>query len=296
MLSSTNSSLANVVNKKYSLPASKPKQIPTCKLFVGNLATQTTGSHLQTIFHSYGHVIECVKVRERYGFVRFSSSDEAQRALNACHGLQLNGYPMMVEYAQNEILISPKSSRKLATSKTSFDDQENALISNRTNHSKRFPSSNLNPDASSFQYACSSTSDYYSQSERPSSRSSSTRSNCLSPSLISTLLPSSYSVDDDKDDENPKDEQISQHEQRIQRNLSTEKRSSLNLFIGDQILNLYGSNLNNSKNFNGRDIDPRDPIFIWNFAFYPDVSMNPFVKRTDIKTLLERRVSLYSQS
>lgn len=46
----------------------------------------------------------------------------------------------------------------------------------------------------------------------------------------------------------------------------------------------------------GRDIDPRDPIFIWNFAFYPDVSMNPFVKRTDIKTLLERRVSLYSQS
>jgi hypothetical protein len=45
----------------------------------------------------------------------------------------------------------------------------------------------------------------------------------------------------------------------------------------------------------GRDIDPRDPIFIWNFAFYPDVSMNPFVKRTDIKTLLERRVSLYSQ-
>jgi len=45
----------------------------------------------------------------------------------------------------------------------------------------------------------------------------------------------------------------------------------------------------------GRDIDPRDPIFIWNFAFYPDVSISPFVKRSDIKTLLERRVSLYSQ-
>lgn len=45
----------------------------------------------------------------------------------------------------------------------------------------------------------------------------------------------------------------------------------------------------------GRDIDPRDPIFIWNFAFYPDVSISPFVKRADIKTLLERRISLYAQ-
>ena len=44
----------------------------------------------------------------------------------------------------------------------------------------------------------------------------------------------------------------------------------------------------------GRDIDPRDPIFIWNFAFYPDVSISPFIKRSDIKTLLERRVLLYS--
>lgn len=43
-----------------------------------------------------------------------------------------------------------------------------------------------------------------------------------------------------------------------------------------------------------RDIDPRDPIFIWNFAFYPDVSISPFIKRSDIKSLLERRVLLYS--
>ena len=53
-----------------------------------------------------------------------------------------------------------------------------------------------------------------------------------------------------------------------------------------------GSTLHSSL---GRDIDPRDPIFIWNFVFYPDVSISPFVKRGDIKALLERRVSLYSQ-
>ncbi len=94
--------------------------------------------------------------------------------------------------------------------------------------------------------------------------------------------------------------------------------SALNLFIGDKILSLYGStstqvdannnqpamtNLNlhgqhctsSSSQFDSRDIDPRDPIFIWNFVFYPDVSISPFVKRGDIKVLLERRVSLYSR-
>lgn len=104
-----------------------------------------------------------------------------------------------------------------------------------------------------------------------------------------------------------------------------EKRQStssvLNLFIGDKILNLYGSttqvdannnqptiaNLNlhgststsssssSSTPFDNREIDPRDPIFIWNFVFYPDVSISPFVKRADIKGLLERRISLYSR-
>lgn len=100
-------------NKKLHINASTPanSQIATCKLFVGNLATHTTGAHLQAIFHSYGQVIECVKVRERYGFVRFASGEEAQRALLACNGIQLNGYPMIVEYAQNEILISPLSPR-----------------------------------------------------------------------------------------------------------------------------------------------------------------------------------------
>jgi len=112
MFTSTNQTNFNPT-KKLNINASTPSnsQIATCKLFVGNLATHTTGAHLQAIFHSYGQVIECVKVRERYGFVRFASGEEAQRALTACNGIQLNGYPMIVEYAQNEILISPLSPR-----------------------------------------------------------------------------------------------------------------------------------------------------------------------------------------
>ena len=106
--------------KKLHINASTPNhsQIATCKLFVGNLATHTTGAHLQAIFHSYGQVIECVKVRERYGFVRFASGEDAQRALMTCNGIQLNGYPMIVEYAQNEILISPQSPRTISAGAT----------------------------------------------------------------------------------------------------------------------------------------------------------------------------------
>lgn len=259
----------------------------TCKLFVGNLATQTTGAHLQSIFHSYGHVIECVKVRERYGFVRFSTSEESQRALTACNGLQLNGYPMIVEYAQNEILISPKSPRSQSFAARAYPSKPVATpiapqrmsFAQRAVNVKNYFSSSLNPDASSFTFACS-TSDYYSQSDRPSSRSS---------SILPMTLPLSCSDDDDDEENDDDDDESCRHSN------DESSRSSLNIFIGDKILNLYGSNLDICKHFNGRDIDPRDPIFIWNFAFYPDVSINPFVKRTDIKTLLERRVSLYSQ-
>lgn len=252
------SSHKSSIGKKFQGHLSSNKSNSTCKLFVGNLATQTTSGHLQTIFQGYGHLIECVKVRERYGFVRFSTSDEAQKALQACNGLQLNGYPMIVEFAQNEILISPKSPSRIQTnppynsrqnpstpinnSKQEDLNSNKFRTSNNNNanvNSKKFFPSTLNPDASSFQLTCS-TSDYHSQSDRPSSRSSSSRSNCLSSSVLSVQLPLS-SVSDDDDDEldfpNKSDD---------------ESQSSLSTFIGDHILNLYGSTPNSCKYFNGK--------------------------------------------
>jgi RNA recognition motif-containing protein len=223
----------------------------TCKLFVGNLATHTTSTNLQTIFHTHGQIIECVKVRERYGFVRFSSNEEAQRALNACNGLQLNGYPMIVEYAQNEILISPKSprvssryySKKVPIPIVNMNDDIPLLSTD----SHKFPVSTLNPDASSFTLACS-TSDYYSQSDRPSSRSSSERSNCLSPSILSATLPLSYSDDDEEDD-------------NYRKNIN-DQRQSLNIFIGDKILNLYGSNVDANNNQTSISFDGKFRIIL----------------------------------
>ncbi|CAF1055696.1 unnamed protein product [Adineta ricciae] len=357
MFVSTNHSSFNPTKKlNINATSSSNSQIATCKLFVGNLATHTTGAHLQSIFHSYGQVIECVKVRERYGFVRFATGEEAQRALNACNGIQLNGYPMIVEYAQNEILISPLSTRtnnptapapfrphlyntgrattahqtdvKLTTpitiNTTSYHPKSHSTrddIPLLTTDTTKYAASTLNPDASTFtvsfspanryqqipidqknsntEHACS-TSDYHSQSGLPSSGSSSVRStDSLSPSILSAISPSILLPCDSPHEEHDN------HHRRIPKEKRQSTTSTLNLHVGDRILNLYGSSTqvepNNNENcassasFDCRDIDPRDPVFIWNFAFYPDISMSPFVKRGDIKTLLERRVSLYSR-
>lgn len=298
---------------------------------------------------------------------------------------------MIVEYAQNEILISPMSPRtnqngaaatyrphpyhvgrsninyhadsKLTTpitvntthrhatvhhSNTNNNRDDIPLLSaaiQNSNETNKYATSTLNPDASSFTFTFSpsnhyqqsrinnqknsnhdntcSTSDYYSQSGLPSSGSSSVRSAAsLSPSILSAISPSML-----LQNESPTDESISCRRSNSS-NLNEKRQStnsSLNFYVGDKILSLYGpsssnatnsnssmttdlnnnhnnsfninlqTSLNNSNQFDNRDIDPRDPIFIWNFAFYPDVSISPFVKRADIKTLLERRVSLYSR-
>ncbi|CAF0757210.1 unnamed protein product [Didymodactylos carnosus] len=347
------------INAHYSTPSrsiqqSSPTMAQTCKLFVGNLATQTTSSQLQTIFHQYGQVIECVKVRERYGFVRFNSADEAREALKACNGMCLHGYKMMVEYAQNEILISPLSpASKCARSnvgggRTIHASQDTKLttpisvITNRAQYSSshkcddmpllttpstttgggssRLILSTLNPEASSF-----ITSDYCSSGS--STKSFSVHSS--SPSILSEIpSPSTLTMSPVK----ITDSNIGLLTTSVEATNQNEKRQSFT-FIGDKILSLYGGNslytdesddgycydsescsssldyyqnshtklktsTHNSTQklvFDNRRIDARDPIFIWNFALYPDCAISPFIKRGDIKGFLEKRVLLYSR-
>ena len=135
------------------------------------------------------------------------------------------------------------------------------LLSAAASDTSKYASSTLNPDASAFslnfspsnhyqqtrmnshknnshENACS-TSDYYSQSGLPSSGSSSIRSAAsLSPSILSAISPSMLLPFD-----SPTDEQVSSR--RTSSSSLNEKRvstsSSLNLFIGDKILSLYGS-------------------------------------------------------
>jgi hypothetical protein len=130
------------------------------------------------------------------------------------------------------------------------------LLSATATDTTKYATSTLNPDASAFTLSFSpsnhyqqtrlnnkentcSSSDYYSQSGMPSSGSSSVRSaGSLSPSILTAISPSillPIGSPNDEDNSSRRTSDTSINEKR--RSTS----SSLNLFIGDKILSLYGS-------------------------------------------------------
>ena len=77
------------------------------KLYVGNLSFDTTDSDLQTAFASYGAVSSAQVVTDRdtgrgrgFGFVEMASQAEAQAAMNALNGTQLQGRTLTVNEAK----------------------------------------------------------------------------------------------------------------------------------------------------------------------------------------------------
>ena len=77
------------------------------KLFVGNLSYNTTENELQDAFAPFGTVMEANLMVDRvsgrprgFGFVTFSSPDEAQKAVEAMNGAQLGGRPLTVNIAR----------------------------------------------------------------------------------------------------------------------------------------------------------------------------------------------------
>lgn len=77
------------------------------KLFVGNLSFNTTENDLQDAFAAHGSVVEVNLMMDRvsgrprgFGFVTMSSPEEAQKAIDAMHGKQLDGRPLTVNIAR----------------------------------------------------------------------------------------------------------------------------------------------------------------------------------------------------
>ena len=77
------------------------------KLYVGNLSYNTTEGELETLFAQSG-TVESVRVmrdmatgRARgFGFVEMASEEEAQAAVNACHGQEFGGRQLTVNEAR----------------------------------------------------------------------------------------------------------------------------------------------------------------------------------------------------
>jgi RNA recognition motif-containing protein len=77
------------------------------KLFVGNLSFKTTENDLQDAFAAHGTVLETNLMMDRmtgrprgFGFVTMSTPEEAEKAIQAMHGAQLDGRPLTVNIAR----------------------------------------------------------------------------------------------------------------------------------------------------------------------------------------------------
>ena len=77
------------------------------KLFVGNLSYNTTENDLQDAFAAHGVVVEANLMVDRvsgrprgFGFVTMSTPEEAQKAIEAMNGAQLDGRALTVNIAR----------------------------------------------------------------------------------------------------------------------------------------------------------------------------------------------------
>jgi RNA recognition motif-containing protein len=77
------------------------------KLFVGNLSFNTTENDLQEAFAAHGTVVEANLMMDRlsgrsrgFAFVTMSTPDEAQKAIQAMHGANLDNRPLTVNIAR----------------------------------------------------------------------------------------------------------------------------------------------------------------------------------------------------
>jgi len=77
------------------------------KLFVGNLSFNTTENDLQDAFAAHGTVTEANLMMDRttnrprgFGFVTMSSAEEAQKAIDALNGKEMDGRALTVNVAK----------------------------------------------------------------------------------------------------------------------------------------------------------------------------------------------------
>ncbi len=79
------------------------------KLFVGNLSWNVRDEELKSAFAPFGTVEEAVIIIDRmknrskgFGFVTFSTEDEAQKAMTEMNGKEIDGRAVNVSLAREE--------------------------------------------------------------------------------------------------------------------------------------------------------------------------------------------------
>lgn len=77
------------------------------KLYVGNLSKQVTDAQLSELAAPYGKVVSSNVATERFsgaskgfGFIEFSTAEEARAAITGLHGREVNGQALAVNEAK----------------------------------------------------------------------------------------------------------------------------------------------------------------------------------------------------
>lgn len=90
------------LNNGQSLIASVIAANTTCSLnntlFVGNLHASLQEIDLVQVFRPFGRIVECCKKWLHFGFVKFTSEEEACHAYVTLNGFRLKGRPMRLEF------------------------------------------------------------------------------------------------------------------------------------------------------------------------------------------------------
>jgi cold-inducible RNA-binding protein len=83
------------------------KHIANMKLYVGNLSFQTTEGALEELFAQFGTVTEAMLVMDKmtqrprgFGFVTMGTAEEAQKAIDALNGKNVDGRNLIVNEAR----------------------------------------------------------------------------------------------------------------------------------------------------------------------------------------------------
>lgn len=77
------------------------------KLYVGNLPYQLTSDELKSMFSEFGEIVDAVVITDRdsgrskgFGFVEFSSEEDAKKAVDAMAGKEIDERKLVVNFAR----------------------------------------------------------------------------------------------------------------------------------------------------------------------------------------------------
>ncbi len=91
------------------------QQVNPRKLFVGNLPYTVTEDQLTQMFAEYGEIVEAKLVINKFdgrsrgiGFVEFATEEEAQKAIEATNGFEIDGRALVVNVARPQ---APRENR-----------------------------------------------------------------------------------------------------------------------------------------------------------------------------------------